>query len=63
MKKIAIFGATGMTGLCTVEAALKQGEKIPAPVVLAVRSISVSRDEKSVFKTTLFPQVSKFGQW
>lgn len=25
MKKIAIFGGTGMTGLCTVEAALKQG--------------------------------------
>lgn len=25
MKKIVIFGATGMTGLCTVEAALKQG--------------------------------------
>lgn len=26
MKKIAVFGGTGMTGLCTVEAALKQGE-------------------------------------
>lgn len=28
MKKIAIFGGTGMTGLCTVEAALKQGKLI-----------------------------------
>lgn len=26
MKKIAIFGATGMTGLCTVEAALNLGK-------------------------------------
>lgn len=30
MKKIAIFGSTGMTGLCTVEAALKQG-KVTGP--------------------------------
>lgn len=30
MKKIAIFGATGMTGLCTVEAALKQGLEVRA---------------------------------
>lgn len=29
MKKIAIFGGTGMTGLCTVEAALKQGKRVP----------------------------------
>uniref|UniRef100_A0A8D8LRA2 Flavin reductase (NADPH) n=1 Tax=Cacopsylla melanoneura TaxID=428564 RepID=A0A8D8LRA2_9HEMI len=28
MKKIAIFGATGMTGLCTLEAALKQGLEV-----------------------------------
>jgi hypothetical protein len=27
MKKIAIFGATGMTGVCAVEAALKQGNR------------------------------------
>jgi len=25
MKKIAIFGGSGMTGLCAVEAALKKG--------------------------------------
>ncbi|KAF0768318.1 flavin reductase (NADPH), partial [Aphis craccivora] len=30
MKKIAIFGATGMTGLCTVEAALKLGLEVRA---------------------------------
>ncbi|XP_050543296.1 flavin reductase (NADPH) [Daktulosphaira vitifoliae] len=30
MKKIAIFGSTGMTGLCTVEAALKQGLEVRA---------------------------------
>ncbi|XP_050420861.1 flavin reductase (NADPH) [Adelges cooleyi] len=30
MKKIAIFGGTGMTGLCTVEAALKQGLEVRA---------------------------------
>lgn len=30
MKKIAIFGATGMTGLCSLEAALKQGLEVRA---------------------------------
>lgn len=30
MKKIAIFGATGMTGLCSLEAALKQGLEVSA---------------------------------
>ncbi|XP_050297062.1 flavin reductase (NADPH) [Anthonomus grandis grandis] len=32
MEKIAIFGATGMTGVCTTEAALKKGLKVKALV-------------------------------
>lgn len=40
MKKIAIFGGTGMTGLCVIEAALKQGEPNPCPVGDQRKSIS-----------------------
>jgi hypothetical protein len=34
MKKIAIFGASGMTGICALEAALNSGEFFKKPLAL-----------------------------
>lgn len=34
MKKIAIFGASGMTGICAVDAALNQGLNISISIIL-----------------------------
>lgn len=33
MKKIAIFGASGMTGICAVDAALNQGLNISVSII------------------------------
>jgi putative NADH-flavin reductase len=49
MKKIAIFGGTGMTGLCTVEAALKQGLEVRAVMRDPSRMPEELRNQVEVF--------------
>ncbi|CAH2244841.1 flavin reductase (NADPH) [Pararge aegeria] len=50
MKKIVIFGATGMTGLCAVEAALKKGLEVRAFVRDPSRLPDDIKDKVDVFQ-------------
>ncbi|CAK1582662.1 unnamed protein product [Parnassius mnemosyne] len=50
MKKIVIFGSTGMTGLCTIEAALKKGLQVRAFVRDPAKIPDHLKDKVEAFK-------------
>ncbi|CAK1583957.1 unnamed protein product [Parnassius mnemosyne] len=50
MKKIVIFGSTGMTGLCAIEAALKKGLQVRAFVRDPVRIPDHLKDKVEAYK-------------
>ncbi|CAK1582663.1 unnamed protein product [Parnassius mnemosyne] len=50
MKKIVIFGSTGMTGLCTIEAALKKGLQVHAFVRDPAKIPDHLKDKVEAFK-------------